>query len=442
MKTIPLLLFGVLLFVNGTLHAGETKPETTDRWADYLKQDHLFDDWFGQGPSLKERGIEIKGSSLLNIAGNPTGGRSQGFAAANSMGMQMIVDFSKFSKLQGLQFVTSGIWRVGESLTNNHLGNIFSVQQVFGGSNLRLYQFYLQQMLFEDQLTLQVGRMGAFDNFFSSSAYWAYMNNGFDGNPVGIFLNVPAFGQMVYPTSSWGMFGKWTGPKNFWYIQAGAYLPDSSNGNNASNGMNWTFNTDLGTTVLVQGGVAPNGNVGDPGLPGTYSLGVFFSSGKQPTFSANPSQRKNVGVYLMLQQTLWADSSVENQERTRNLIGPGAYNGLSFFSAMVISPDSEINRFPFFMNNGLIWQGMIPDRPDDFASIGVTWGPVGQDFSNFQQASGAPAQSHETVFEANYRWQATPFFFIQPNLQYVFNPGATGRISDALVLGAQIGVTF
>ena len=28
------------------------------------------------------------------------------------------------------------------------------------------------------------------------------------------------------------------------------------------------------------------------------------------------------------------------------------------------------------------------------------------------------------------------------NLQYVFRPGGTGRISDALVLGAQVGVNF
>jgi carbohydrate-selective porin OprB len=31
---------------------------------------------------------------------------------------------------------------------------------------------------------------------------------------------------------------------------------------------------------------------------------------------------------------------------------------------------------------------------------------------------------------------------VQPELLYVFNPGGTGRIPDALVLGAQVAVNF
>jgi porin len=32
--------------------------------------------------------------------------------------------------------------------------------------------------------------------------------------------------------------------------------------------------------------------------------------------------------------------------------------------------------------------------------------------------------------------------YFQPDLQYVFRPGGTGRIPDALVLGAQVAVNF
>ena len=34
------------------------------------------------------------------------------------------------------------------------------------------------------------------------------------------------------------------------------------------------------------------------------------------------------------------------------------------------------------------------------------------------------------------------FFYVQPNLQYIVQPGGTGSIPNALVLGAQIGVIF
>jgi porin len=52
-------------------------------------------------------------------------------------------------------------------------------------------------------------------------------------------------------------------------------------------------------------------------------------------------------------------------------------------------------------------------------------------------------QSHETVLELTYRLALLKSaLFFQPDLQYVFRPGGTGRIPDALVLGAQVGVNF
>jgi carbohydrate-selective porin OprB len=51
-------------------------------------------------------------------------------------------------------------------------------------------------------------------------------------------------------------------------------------------------------------------------------------------------------------------------------------------------------------------------------------------------------QTHEAVFEINHRWYLTPFFSIQPDPQYVILPGAAGQFDDALVLGAQMSVSF
>jgi porin len=36
----------------------------------------------------------------------------------------------------------------------------------------------------------------------------------------------------------------------------------------------------------------------------------------------------------------------------------------------------------------------------------------------------------------------TKFAYIQPDVQWVVNPGGTGTIPNALVLGAQVGVVF
>ena len=52
-------------------------------------------------------------------------------------------------------------------------------------------------------------------------------------------------------------------------------------------------------------------------------------------------------------------------------------------------------------------------------------------------------QTRESVIEASYRFRFVKnSLFVQPNIQYVINPGGTGKYHNALVLGCQIGVSF
>ena len=60
-----------------------------------------------------------------------------------------------------------------------------------------------------------------------------------------------------------------------------------------------------------------------------------------------------------------------------------------------------------------------------------------------QLDSSAGLQDYETVLEWTYRlyFRKSAVFF-QPDIQYVIQPGGTGHIGDALVLGCQIGINF
>jgi len=54
--------------------------------------------------------------------------------------------------------------------------------------------------------------------------------------------------------------------------------------------------------------------------------------------------------------------------------------------------------------------------------------------------NGNPTQ--ETVIEWAYRVQLAKLAFIQPDVRWEIRPSGTGRIPDALILGAEFGVTF
>jgi porin len=59
-------------------------------------------------------------------------------------------------------------------------------------------------------------------------------------------------------------------------------------------------------------------------------------------------------------------------------------------------------------------------------------------------------RTNETYLEATYQYQVTPWWQIQPDVQYVFNPGAgivnpnnpTQKIKNEAVFGVRTNITF
>lgn len=414
-------------------------PAETTAWEAYLGQEHLFNDWFGLGEAMRTNGIQLIGQFTSDLLGNPVGGLSQGFAPATSLGLQLQAGLDPVLPFAGMDFVTSMIWRTGQNLSADHIGNLYTVSQLYGGENLRLYEFMLRQYLFDQQLDLQIGRQGALDQFLAFPIFGSYVNNGTCGNSKGLFYSVPAFGETVYPTSSWGAFAKWQDPDHRWYVQAGGYLLDSRNGDNDTHGLNWNFDVDLGAAVFLQTGYGRNQKPTDAGLPGVFAVGGFYSEAEQPLFKDPDQSRSNAGAYLVLQQMIYRpDSSEANLRRNRAFWGWGGQAGLTAFSAVVATPDDEISQFPFYINGGLVYQGVLPGRPDDFLAFGYNWGGTSDHWQQQQISLDLPAPAREVVLELNYRYAVTPFFYVQPDLQWVINPS----IPDALVIGAQLSVTF
>lgn len=78
----------------------------------------------------------------------------------------------------------------------------------------------------------------------------------------------------------------------------------------------------------------------------------------------------------------------------------------------------------------------------DVLGIGVARSWLSSDFGRFQRALGAPAARAETVLEATYRIVLAPWWTVQPDVQYIFNPGGNDKAQDALVLGCRTSIQF
>lgn len=85
---------------------------------------------------------------------------------------------------------------------------------------------------------------------------------------------------------------------------------------------------------------------------------------------------------------------------------------------------------------------MLPGRDSDVFGFYGAYGHFSSAQRRAQEAAGQPGQVYEMVLEVNYRINLLPWFYLQPDIQGIINPGAAGKIDDALVLAMQFGVPF
>jgi hypothetical protein len=156
-----------------------------------LPSEHLLGDWGGLRTKLEESGITPRLILVTDLAGNPTGGRSQGATAPSSVELSLFFDLEKIFGLKGGSIFGSFSERWGHSLSAKYIGNTFSTQQIFGFQTYRVIDVSYQQKLFEDRVELRLGRFAVTDDFLVSPYNFGFMQNAFCGNPFGILLDAP-----------------------------------------------------------------------------------------------------------------------------------------------------------------------------------------------------------------------------------------------------------
>lgn len=414
--------------------------------------DTFTGDWWGMRNMLDDSGVEIIANYTNNIASNPVGGMSQGITYCDNFSFGVQLDFEKLIGWQGLTLAVSGLNRDGTNLSQDYIGNQFTVQQVYGGSALMFYALAFEQKFLDDKVALKFGRFATGDDFASSPLYWLYMNNGIDGNPQALPVNSQF---SAYPWAVWGARLR-VDPTPEYNALFGVYQVSDRIFVRNYRGLDWSMRPNDGVQFLMQLGWTPeffkrpveSGSTNDgkqiadgksakktfdkvemKGYPGHYWFGMYYSPWYFPQIGNRERANNSYGFY-------WHADQMVFQER------PGSDQGLTLWTAFVLSPQQNIAKIPFQMNAGAVYKGLIPLRDDDYTCFGVVYGTFSDVYAQGVADSGGGVPTYELVFEVNYKIQLTKFAFVQPDVQWVINPGGTGNIPNALVLGAQMGVTF
>ncbi|MCB1113076.1 MAG: carbohydrate porin, partial [Chlamydiia bacterium] len=390
----------------------------------YCDRKHLFGDWRGWRKYWAKRGVTVTSSYVVDMLGNPVGGMHQGAAYTGSYGIDALYDLEKIHGLRGWEFYIAGTWRAGTNLSKTKIGNQFPVAQVYGGQTWRLGELYFQNTGPGERWHFKFGRLEAGNNFLQNPLYYSYVSNAFDGNPISVFFNVYF---TAYPNATWGVYFDYKITPRI-LAKFAVYNANADVNRNVYNGFNFHFTNTQGTQYITEWTYLVNQEPCDIGLPGNYKVGYFYYPAVYDKFLGG-EVRGNYGYYFLFDQMIYRPC------------GPGTDQGLTPFVALLFFPEDR-NTFPFFFTSGLVYNGLIPWRCNDVAAFGVAYGSYSSDLRQQERQQMLETQNFEMIIEANYKIVMTPWFYIQPDLQYIIKPKGYDSIEDAMVIGFQSGLTF
>ena len=422
----------------------QARDEAAVQPGGFNRADHMTGDWWGHREHLFEVGVEVFAfyNSILN--GNVAGGIHPRHATyVDDAWLGVKFNLEKLFGWQGSLFVVSAINRNGDDLTTKYIGSIYSTQQSVGGQRPFLYQVYLQQKVFDDKVTLKLGRFSASDDFNASPFYGYSLNNGINGDIRNVLFDTRF---SAYPFAVWAA-AVFYDPSATFNVKLGIYQTSDDMFENDDNGLNWGIEGSDGYTAIAQFGWSPqfwkrplyapgvsrdNGKTGVPvlkGLPGHYWIGFTFSEWDLYQRFLGGFEDHSYGFYANADQMIFQEA-------------PGSDQGLYLFLASGYYPQKSISIVPFQVNAGLNYKGLFPGRNNDRTMLHFIYGDLSRNYARSVHVPGGHFAESEKVLEVAHRFQVTPWSYFQPDIQYVIDPGGTSDIPDAVVIGAQMGVTF
>ncbi|MBC2602894.1 carbohydrate porin [Puniceicoccus vermicola] len=414
--TCSLILSALLLAASASMGY-----ENYDPYEDEPYSDRLTGDWGGYRSKLVDEGVEVFAYFNAIYAGNVSGGleKTSDFASDSFFGAEF--DLEKLIGWEDTEFVVSGIYRQGDDLTEA-IGSQYSVMQLVGGQTIFLYNVTLEKLFRDGDISVKGGRMTATDDFVGSPYYGYSLNNAVNGQIRAVLFD----GVMTsYPYAVWGGRVRVNLPQDS-KVQVGVFQLSPDMFDPDKHGVDLNIGSDDGVSIFTQYDWTPE----LAGKPFRFYAGVNQTFGYDiDEFNSDSTTDAFTRFYMGTDYQVYREREESDE-------------GLVLLATFAYTAQQEVAIVPIQSSVGANYKGLLPGRPDDQAVLFFTYGQFSDDYSDQLVAAGGASVDNEMVLETGYRVAITDYIYAQPDVQYIINPGGTGDIDNAVVLGVQFGARF
>jgi porin len=358
---------------------------------------------------LEERGLALSLDYYGEAFWNTRGGERTTDSPEYEGLLELAVEFSTKS---------AGLWKGGNLffLFRNKHGHGISEEYVGGAQPLSKIEaptfthvaelWYVQSFL-DGRIRIKVGKQDANEIFAGVDYGEEFLNSSADYSPT-----IPL---ASYPDPDMGI-ALGTDPVPWFSFDLGVYTGDP----NANRSLKGAFVELSGPMVIGE----PALHYGLCGRPGNLRAGGWFNGTEAGSPGEDDSETfgEAYGWYLTWDQELWTERPQDPEDT----------QGIGLFGQYGWAPPDR-SAVEHYLGGGVRWEGLVPSRARDVLGLGVF-------HVRFSEKAGVEKDT-ETVVEAFYLLQFMGCLFVQPDLQYIINPGGTTN-PDALAVGLRFGVSL
>jgi porin len=448
----------------------DTAPRQAEGPFDFLKDwkrnAGLLGDMWGLRTALSHGGMSLAIEETSEVLGNVSGGSRRGFDYDGLTQAVLQLNTQRAFGWYGGTFNVSALQVHGRNLSADNLQSLQTASGIEADRSTRLWElWYDQKFLDEDRLDIKIGQQSLDQEFMVSSNALTFVNTMF-GWPMLPSADLPGGGP-AYPLSALGVRvrDRPIDPVNVLVgVFSGSPVKNADVDPQLDNRSGTSFPLSRGALVIaeLQYSYPSLGNMVSPGgsqpLARIYRLGAWYDTESfaderldnaglllaNPASTGDPRQhRGNYAIYAVADQMVWR--SIHDPNRTVNV----------FVRAMG-TPLADRNLIDFSLNAGVVVKDPFTYRTNDTFGLGMGYTHVSSQVAAADRdiaiATGAfdPSRGSEAYVEATYQYQVTPWLQLQPDIQYVFNPGGgvanpnspNERIKNELVVGARTNILF
>ncbi len=390
-------------------------------------QQYMFGNWGGERDRLAAEGVTFDFNNIGDFLTDVSGSQTHHATYFGRFRASTDIDFNKLANFDG-EFFFSGIYQYGQNLSGQFLHVNTLSSSIAGANSVRIDQLWYQHGFFHGLFKLKVGQVAAVNEFGATDFFDILFNDELGYAPNALFSARQPFSPAGKPGAilrtdlsaiTPGLYvkaGIFTGYKN-------SYRPDAY-------GIDYGNDFNYGAVASLEIGYQEQ----QTAYAGVYKVGI---NGNDLSDYSNPatgvSYRGDITAYALAEKPVYHPKDANGRLELNK--------GLDLLLEYVGAPGDR-NALQNEITAGGRYTGLLPGRDQDKVGFGFIYSENGSAFSQAYQAVHGRSLGGETTVELDYQYNPAPWFSLQPDLQFIIDPGGDTTRSLITVLGLRTAFRF